>query len=614
MITQMQYIHEYNHQFRPRFNRAFFNRSDDDLINALMKIIYSCERNTSFVIKVLDFQVIDNYDDVNHILWEYEEQIINKKKKAATVSSVKKGTDAKGKAAQNSGKRKVNQFSYINLKDSDLKLIKVTYYIEITEKKNGRVNDTVTVYIAIPRIVDGIYFRLNGNLYSAMYQIVDASTYNNSASKNAKKQSVTFKSLFMATRLYRYYSKLIDVNGHSIPATYFLLNAFSKSVLTMKYLLANFGFYRAMIFLHLQDIFVVRDLTGINQQLNYIFPIKGLYIVVPRMEYDNIQICQSFVYTLYTIIHRTVKIQQSDIFGRQIYLESLGNEFTAKDESIFADKGLNILSSLEFIYDRITKDDLHLAPYDKDDIYRVLRWMMYEFNSLRQKDNMDISTKKVRYAEYLASYYATKLAFGIYRISDRGAGADLSTMRKALQIPPLFLINKITKSDLVNYKNCVNDLDSLIALKYTYKGVSGIGEKQNAISNQYRSVHPSHLGRVDIDSSSNSDPGISGTIVPLAQLYDGHFSEYQEPSTWKERVGMVMDQYRAMRSKQAMYHLIGEVSGKQQSSEEIMQHECAEASRTLLQASIDMIQFGEIEEESISIETGISTLLSMSMR
>lgn len=609
MITQMQYIHEYNRQFRPRFNRAFFNRSDDDLINALMKIIYSCERNTSFVIKVLDFQVIDNYDDVNHILWEYEEQIINKKKKS---SAKKPSSDSKGKSSQS--KKKVNQFSYINLKDSDLKLIKVTYYIEITEKKNGRVNDTVTVYIAIPRIVDGIYFRLNGNLYSAMYQIVDASTYNNSASKNAKKQSVTFKSLFMATRLYRYYSKLADINGHSIPITYFLLNAFSKSVLTMKYLLANFGFYRAMSFLSLQDIFVVRDLTGIDQQLNYIFPVKDMYIVVPKMEYDNIQICQSFVYTLYTIIHRTPRIQYTDVFGRRVYLESLGNEFTAKDESIFCDKGMNILSSLEFIYDRITKDDLHLSPYDKDDIYRVLRWMMYEFNSLRQKDNMDISTKKVRYAEYLASYYATKLAFGIYRISDRGAGADLSTMRKALQIPPLFLINKITKSDLVNYKNCVNDLDSLIALKYTYKGVSGIGEKQNAISNQYRSVHPSHLGRVDIDSSSNSDPGISGTIVPLAQLYDGHFSEYEEPSTWKERVGMVLDQYRAMRSKQAMYHLIGEVaSGKQQSKEEeIIQYECAEASRTLLQASMDLMHIGEIQEESISIETGISTLLSLS--
>ena len=30
---------------------------------------------------------------------------------------------------------------------------------------------------------------------------------------------------------------------------------------------------------------------------------------------------------------------------------------------------------------------------------------MYEFNALRQKDNLDISTKKVRWAEYIASLY-----------------------------------------------------------------------------------------------------------------------------------------------------------------------------------------------------------------
>lgn len=588
----MEFIHEYNRQYRPRFNRTFFNRKDEDLIEAIKNVIYSCERNTTFTIKVIDFRVIDNYDDINHILWEYEESIINKNKDPQKNSS-----NSKSK----SGKKKINQFAFINLKDSDLKLIKITYFIQITEKKAGLVNDTLTVYIAIPRIIDGIYFRLNGNMYSAIYQIVDASTYNNSAAKNAKKQSVTFKSIFMASRMYRYYNKLTDINGYNIPVTYFVLNVFTKSVLAMKYLLAQYGFYKTMIFLRLQDIFVVKDLRGIDNKINYIFPVKNLYIVVPKMEFENIQICQSFIYTLYILINKSTRYEYGDIFGQRMYVESLGNEFTAKDDTIFFDKGLNILSSLEFIYDRITMEDLHLTMNDKSDIFRVLRWLMYEFNSLRQKDNLDISTKKVRYAEYLASYYATKLAFGIYRISDRGTGADLNTMRKALQIPPMFLINKITKCDLVNYKNCVNDLDSLIALKYTYKGISGIGEKSNAISNQYRAVHPSHLGRVDIDSSSNSDPGVSGTICPLASLYDGHFTEYMEPSTWEDRVRVVMDQYRAMRSRQSMYRLIGDVSGKQQTEEEIIQYECAEAARDLLQVGMNLMQQGQIEEESIGI-------------
>lgn len=571
-MNQREFIYSYNDKYRPKFNTEFFKRSDNDLVNALKHVVYSCERNGAFTIKIQSFEVIDGYDDVNHVLWEYEESIINKNKNPSTEETSKKA----------SSKKKDNQFAYINLKDSDLKVVKVTYFIQINEKKDGLVSDTVTVYIAIPKIVDGFYFRLNGNIYSAMYQIVDASTYNNSTAKNAKKQSITFKTVFMPIRVYRYNSHLTDISGSAIPATYFIANMFRKSLLLIKYLLAKMGFYECMNFLHLQDIRILNDITGIDHNKNYVFPVRDMYIVVPKIEYDSIQICQSFVYTLYSTINYMQDYKYPDVFNTDMYIKALGAEFTTKDITTIYDKGINILGSLEFIYDNMSRADLKLPEDDKEDIYRILRWMMYEFNSLRQKDNLDISTKKVRYAEYLASYYASKLAMGIYRVSDKGERADLSTLRKAIQIPPMYLINAITKCQLVNYKNCVNDLDALIALKYTYKGISGIGETSQAISSAYRSIHPSHLGRVDIDSSSNSDPGISGTICPLATLYDGHFVEYEEPSTWRELVNAVLDSYRSMESKKALYKLVTDTTGKQQSNTDILD-ESLQAARSLLE-------------------------------
>lgn len=576
-MEQREFIHDFNKQYRASFNDSFFNRSDDDLINAIRHVVYSCERDSVFKIKVLNFEIIDRYDDVNHILWEYEEAIINKNKPSNESVNNKKQT--------NMSKKKENSFGYINLKDSDLKLIKITYYIEINEKKNGWVNDTLTVYIAIPRIVDGFYFRLNGNVYSAIYQIVDASTYNNSAAKNSKKQSVTFKSLFMATRVYRYSATLFDINGTPVPAVYFIVNIFKKSLLLIKYFLAKMGLQGTLSFLHLEDIFVLEDITGVNEEINYIFPVRNSYIVCPKMLYDSVQICQSMVYTLSILLNSPFFKHYSDAFDSNVYIKSLGADFTT-DMSIIYDKGQSILGSLEFIYDEITKTDLKLEPDDKDDIYKVLRWIMYEFNSLRQKDNLDITTKKIRYAEYLASYYATKLAKGIYRISDKASGADLSTMRKALQIPPLYLINAITKCELVNYKNCVNDMDALVALKYTYKGISGIGERSNAISSAYRSIHPSHLGKVDIDSSSNSDPGVSGTICPLANLYDGHFSDYTEVSEWREKVAQVIDQYRALKSRQSFYRLVNETKNEPvDAHQDILLQDCIEVAYNLLSFS-----------------------------
>ncbi len=580
-MNQREFIHQYNDKFRPKFNNKFFVRSDDDLINALKHVIYSCERDSSFKIKIVSFDIIDDYDDVNHVLWSYEESIINKGKNPSPEDAKK----------SSGNKKKDNQFAYLNLKDSDLKVIRVQYYIQINEKKNGLVSDTVEVYIAIPRIIDGFYFRLNGNVYSAMYQIVDASTYNNSTAKNAKKQSITFKTIFMPIRVYRYTNNLVDHNGQAVPVTYFIANMFKKSLLLIKYFLAKMGFYGCMEFLHLKDIFILKDLSGVDLTNNYAFPIRDMYIVIPKIEYDSIQIAQSFVYTVYACINHMNQYEFPDVFGPELYIKSLGLEFTSKDLEAIYDKGINILGSLEFIYDDMTREDLKLGWEDKKDVYSVLRWMMYEFNSLRQKDNLDISTKKVRYAEYLASYYATRLAMGIYRISDKGDRADLATIRKAIQIPPMYLINAITKCQLVNYKNCVNDLDSLIALKYTYKGISGIGEKSNAISSAYRSIHPSHLGRVDIDSSSNSDPGISGTICPLATLYDGHFTEYEEPSTWRERVNVVIDAYRSMQSKQSMYRLVGDITGKQINNE--LLHESIEATKSLLQMPLFSIMAEE---------------------
>jgi len=586
-MKQREFIHEYNKQNRPKFNRKFFERHDEDLINALRYVVYSCERDNVFVIKVLSFEVIDSYDDVNHVLWEYEDSIMNKTKTKREENA------AAAKKQNNAVKKKDNQFAYINLKGSALKVIKVVYFIQINEKKNGLVSDTVTVYIAIPRIVDGFYYKLNGNIYSAIYQIVDASTYNNSAAKNTKKQSITFKTIFMPIRVYRYQNNLTDIDGNNVQTIYFIANMFRKSLLLIKYMLAKMGLYNCMKFLYIEGVYFIQEdqLNKFSKEQFYIFPInpiKDIYIVCNRMMFDSVQIVQSFVYTVHHIILLNKDFTFGDLFGEKMWVKSLGAEFTSKDIDTIYDKGKNILASLEFIYDMMTMQDLKLSMEDKSDVYRVLRWMMYEFNSLRQKDNLDISTKKVRYAEYLAMYYAAKLAKGIYRISDKDNRADLNTIRKAIQIPPMYLINAITtKCQLVNYKNCVNDLDSLIALKYTYKGISGIGERSNAISGAYRNVHPSHLGRVDIDSSSNSDPGVSGTICPLAELYDGHFTEYEEPSTWNENMVKVLDIYRAAKSKQEMIRLLDdtEVSKHKSNIKEILEQEVV-AARNLLSVEL----------------------------
>ena len=43
------------------------------------------------------------------------------------------------------------------------------------------------------------------------------------------------------------------------------------------------------------------------------------------------------------------------------------------------------------------------------------------------------------------------------------------------------------------------------------------------IAEKYRYLHPSMVGTIDLFTTSNSDCGMSGSITPFVQLYDGFF-------------------------------------------------------------------------------------------
>lgn len=520
-MEQSKFMYDYNDKYREKFNPELFNRSDDDIIEELKKIILSCQRNKFFTIRVESFKVIEDYKQINDILYDYVESSINK----------------------NKPKKKDNIYDFINLKDSDIKLLVVRYFIKIKDEQ-----EFINVLIAVPRIVDKFYFRLSGNVYSAMYQIVDASTYNNTTS-NSKKHSITLKTMFMPIRLYRNYTGDNNTNKHlltttkeSVKCTYYMSNIFSKSLPTAKYLLAKFGLNGALHFMHMSGAIIITDKDPNNDTLYTFHKYEGIYVSSPKCVFDNDNVVQSFVYTIVAkSMSKSTKFE--DLFNPTFWADSLGNHFNNGG----VEKGLSILDSLECVYDITTKTSIHLPAEAKADIYCILKWMMGEFSNLKIKNNLDISTKRIRCAEYIASLYAMKLSTGIYRVSDQGKKANLVSIRKAIMTRPTELLGSISKCQLVNYRNMVNDTDSLTALKYTYKGIAGIGEKgNNSVPSIYRSVDLSHLGRVDPDSSSATDPGITGTLCPLGTLHDMSFSEFEEPNSWDVGFAKIMTDYKAL--------------------------------------------------------------------
>ena len=512
-MNQRQFIHDFAAKHRPKFNQKLFYRSDDEIIQHLMKIIKSCEREMGiggyFTIRIESFKVIDDYNEVNSILQKYQEVNINKSSKLKGVLD--------------------NRYDFIDLKESDLKLLVVTYYIEAAD---GR--EMFDVIIAVPRVIDQFYYRINGNIRSAMYQIVDASTYNNGTS-SAKKPMNVFKTIFQPIRIFRNLTTQTTTDGEEVPLVTYDADIFKKSVEMSKYIFAKMGLIRGLQFLGLDGIINITDEDDKDPRFYTFLPKKSsnIYIKVPRAMMEQNLVVQHVTNMLCSEFTRKFAVMPF-IYHREYWLDALGRHYNLATPR---EKGISVLASLEFIYDIGTREQLRLPECEKKDIYSIFRWILYEFGAISRKNNLNTSIKRMRCGEYVASLYAPRLSKnGIYRLSDMGEKVDLRSIKKALMTDPMYLINEITNCSLINFRDMMTDNDSYLALKYTYKGIAGIGESgSSAIPDVYKYVHPTNLGIVDLDASSPTDPGVSGCIVPLLQLYDNdYFTDFQEPCSWRD--------------------------------------------------------------------------------
>lgn len=509
-MNQSELISQFNDKYREKFNPYFFERNEDAIIDKLMNVVLSSQRDKTYTIQVKHWEVVTDYPTIHKYLKKYEDASPNKR-------------------------RKDNKYDFINMKDSDINLLVIDYYLKIRDEE-----DTIRVFIMVPKIVNRYYMRINGNLYSTIYQLVDASTYNNRTSNSIKKnQVVTFKSIFMPIIISSRKVTLTTIHGEVLDCTNYTATIFSKTIPAFKYILGAKGLTETMNFFNIGGVFFFDEVPKDYDNENYyIFNAKKLFIVVSKAFMEN-DVVQSFVYALFHSIVRSANLV--NIYTQNFWYESLSKEFI---QNAFIEKGISVLDSLEHIYDISTKESLHLPPEDKEDIYCILKWMITNFSKLYMKDNLDVSIKRIRFEDYIAALYATKLSPGIYRISDIGAKADLKTLKRAVNIRPDYLLKAITKCKFINYKNMVNDMDSIIAIKFTYKGISGIGEKTNQVSQIYRNVDISHIGRIDPDTSSNSDPGLTGSLCPLIKLYDNSFEQYDEPNEWNDKVNDLYKEYR----------------------------------------------------------------------
>jgi hypothetical protein len=570
-----QFLYKFNDQHREKFNDFWFTRNDDDIIEGMKQVILSCERDKYFIIKVIGFEVIKDYEEIQKILYNYY--------------SMK----------TKNGKKVSNEYDYITLRDSDIMLLKVRYYIKLNipeskiriDPKTGELEKSegeLEVLIILPIYVNKYYFRILGNYYNPIFQIVDGSTYNNSTS-NSKVQSITLKTQFMPIKVYKESYDIMDiVDGTVHRCVLFTSYIFNKKTDSIKFILGRYGLYGAEEMLELNGIYTSKgDASPMDPNIFYNFtdPHHKIIVSVIKRLFDKDNVTQSFVYTILKSVKKLENFD--DIYDPRYWNRMLGADF----QSATLDKGIPVLDSFESIYDIRTKQSIKLPPEDKEDSYCILRWMMREFSFLKARDNMDISTKHPRQAdEYLPVIYAMKISRGLYRISDKGKNVTFKDVVRVLDTPPNYILKNINAANLVDYVDLVNDNDAELAISYTYKGISGLGDQGSgtAVPIVYRFVHPSQLGRVDLDASSSSDPGLSGLICPMAKINNGSFTDYKEPNGWKQFYLEIMSELRSLYGMQQAIDLKKRCGLSYDYVKEDMVRETIESYHRLIPAIIDI--------------------------
>ena len=522
-VNQAQFMRRFNETHREEFNPDLFKRDNEDLVNGIYQIAKSCERDKYFTLKLLSFTPIYDYEEIYNTLRNHEEK---RRKKNSKIE---------------------NFYDFINIKDTDMILIKMEWLIRHNglerQEENGVTKEVINpetvmeVLVAIPRFVNKYYFRLSGNYYTTMFQIVDGSTYNNANASQSKTDTVTMKTMFAPVRIFRSVKDMRDiVSGQNMKVIEYGSIIFNTACNAMHYILAAYGMYGASNFLDIDCVTIADTPCPYNDYV--CFEKNGIYVSAPKICFQDPMI-QSFVCSIIDGIIKNATVQ--DLFNQRYWLKILGMAF----KNATVDKGLFVLDSIDGLYDNITKRDTHLPEEDKENIYTIIRWMLREFSNLRAKENIDVRTKRVRIADYIAQVYATKLNKGMYRISDLGRRVTLKKVEQAIYTQPMFILNSIsTMSNLIAYRDMVNDNDATVALKFTYKGISGLGEDGGSIQRVYRQVDPSHIGILDLDSSTTSDPGMTGMICPMAPMYGHSFSQYKEPNEWRENYKPIEDKYK----------------------------------------------------------------------
>ena len=513
-------IHLYPNAEEENFNVSFLTSANDISIEDLV------------VMNMKEFEVIQNITILGYYL-ETDPEKIDINEHTININYKRK-----------SDKLDIPKYKYLNPD----RVAEMVFTIEIKTNVNQKV---ITKKILIPVEYNGFYY-IGNKKWKTEWQLCDASTYN-------QRGKITLKSRMPIIIYQTKHRPIMDLEGmiHDTRTYSYALNSKSrfnsakpkpKFINPMMIYSAKMGLEEAIVYMGAgPDISILsRSKAEYKEYDNldefYYFNINEVVFRVDKYMMDTNKHIASIVGMLKSLESNEFPVSYALLSNfeeeKQYWRCRIGYVGAAKSKNLlsFLEKGNTTIKMFERLLDNVTQMNLRLEEPYKRDIYALMKWMLYEFDNLKTRNNMDLNNKRIRKAEYIVQpTLGKKIAENIIKIIEKSGKSSqniIDTLLEGFNFPSDIIISGMRSNGyLIKSDELVNDFTALSDLYYSSKGPNSLGENSSKmISQKYRNIHPSFMGSIDINVSSNSDVGMSGAFTPFVKLYNNfYFTPEGEP-------------------------------------------------------------------------------------
>lgn len=496
----LKYLNHLPNDFVEKLNVGLMNKSYD---NPIIEYIFDAFKGLEILpnIKILDYEWVpdeDKYDVNDHVIRRNS----NKNKVIKNVTETRCGV------------------MYIDAEVSGL-------------DKNGVMK---VHYIKKPIIIpiqddDGYYF-IKGKKCYLIYQMVDKMLYPSFG-------AVTIKSL-MPICVKTTKEDIIDTDGNAYTIPIYSIQIF-KSAINILMIYSHLGITKTLNFMEIDRFIKVLDKNSkypIRDNVVYFECGKksDIVVAVKKEIFEQEIYVKSMVGCLVKLFEDT-KIAFKDIDNWEEWMILVGGKNTIR-------RGMYQHIFFNRLLDDVTRKELRINDYDKQNIYYLLRWIVQNFHTLWAKDNLSMINKRLRCNEYIGSLITAEISKRINRLVSLGDKATIKEYLNIFKFPEDIFITKLYGSGVLRYSETNSDMDFGSKFKLTKKGPNALGANDSRrIPIRQRSLHPSMLGYMDTADTSSSDPGQSGSLSPFCDMTSLYFDNSLYENEMHFKIAQYLDQY-----------------------------------------------------------------------